>query len=183
MQINETCIISFQKLVNLLLRNNDNDEAKLICNTMNEKGPLEGRCIFYDNLGTVLYKKKEYKDALTAYEKAIEYCQDPIYSIDISNIALVKILNKAGQLLSSLQTNTQINRKNKINDSLKKAEDYFSQSISLLPTYADSHTLYGVFLKDQNRISEAVTEFNIAIALDSSEECRETGYAAVQLAR
>lgn len=39
------------------------------------------------------------------------------------------------------------------------------------------HTYYGVFLKNQKRMIEAADEFRLALALDPTEKCSETGYA------
>lgn len=172
MRTNETCEASFCRLIPLLLRNDKADEAKLICHSICESGPLEVRYSALRHLGSTFHKLGLIDKAFDAYKNALEVCQDPVYSSDVSNVRLVEALNNAGQAGSS---STKIKNH-------KVAEEYFLRSLSVSPDNADTHTYYGVFLKYENRVSEAITEFRTAIALDPTEKFKETGYAAVQLA-
>lgn len=172
MRTNETCEASFCRLIPLLLRNDKEDEAKLICQSICESGPTEVKYSAFRHLGSTFHKIGLIDKAFDAYKNALDICQDPVYSSDVSNVRLIEALNNAGQAASS-------SIKNKYH---KVAEKYFLRSLDISPDNADTHTYYGVFLKDDNRISEAIREFRAAIALDPADKFKETGYAAVQLA-
>jgi predicted TPR repeat methyltransferase len=172
MRTSETCEASFCRLIPLLLRNDKDDEAKFICHSICESGPQVVKYSAFRHLGSTFHKLGSIDKALDAYRSALEICQNPVYSSDVSNVRLIEALNNAGQAFSS-----SVKIKNH-----KLAEGYFLRSLNVSPDNADTHTYYGVFLKYDNRISEAVREFQTAIALDPTEKFKETGYAAVQLA-
>jgi predicted TPR repeat methyltransferase len=172
MRTSETCEASFCRLIPLLLRNNKEDEAELICHSICESGPQEVKYSALRHLGSTYYKLGSIDKAFDAFKSALEICQDPVYSSDVSNVRLIEALNNAGQAATS-----SVKIKNH-----KLAEDCFLRSLSVSPDNADTHTYYGVFLKYDNRISEAIREFQTAIELDPTEKFKETGYASVQLA-
>lgn len=175
MIIPELCEASFAKLIPLLLRNGKDVEAKTICSEMiNSPYQISVTYKAFQCLGSVLHKLGSYKESLSAYESALNICENPLYSSDVSEKRHVEALNNAAQAAAKISTK-DLKR-------AEKAEEYHLKSIDIAPDNADSHTYYGIFLRYENRISEAENEFLKAITLDPKETFAETGYAAIQLA-
>ena len=172
MLVNETCEASLAKLIPLLLRNDREIEAKSICTRMCKQNPSIVSYRAFEQLGSTYHKMGSLDQALMAYESALKICGDPLYSSDTSPRRLVEALNNAALAASALKSV----------ESRHVAEGYYLRSLDVAPDNANTHTHYGVFLKQEKRNIEAAEEFRKAIELDPEEKFKETGYAAVQLA-
>ena len=172
MLVNETCEASLSKLIPLLLRNDREIEAKSICSRMCKQNPSIVSYTAFEQLGSTYHKMGSLDQALMAYESALKISGDPLYSSDTSPRRLVEALNNAALAASALKSV----------ESRHVAEGYYLRSLDVAPDNANTHTHYGVFLKQEKRNIEAAEEFRKAIELDPEEKFKETGYAAVQLA-
>ena len=170
--VNETSEISLSKLIPLLLRNGRDNEAKSVCITACDSGPPVVRYKAFEQLGSVFHRMGILDKSFDAYKSALLICRNSSLSSDTSDKRLVEALNNAAQAAQASTLRTDRNA----------AEEYFLRSLEVAPDNADTHTYYGVYLKEENRIFEASTEFRKSIALDPTEKFKDTGYAAVQLA-
>jgi tetratricopeptide (TPR) repeat protein len=132
MAVNETYEAAFSRLIPLLLRTNEVNEAKTICINMSINGPSTGRYLAYEKLGVTLHKMGLKQESLTAYEKALNICNDPLQSSDLSEKRLVDALNNAAQAASTIISGSAVDM----------AEKYFQQSIRTNTENADTLVLY-----------------------------------------
>jgi predicted TPR repeat methyltransferase len=177
MLIYETSETAFSRLIPLLLRNDREKEAELICNEISQSAPHIRKYVVFEKLGESLYKMGQLEKALTAYESVVKIYDDLLLT-DSEQDKLVAALNKAAQVCAEITY-----RRNVMADEYaRSAERYFLRSLEIAPENADTRTYYGVFLKQEKRISEAEKEFRVAIEVDPKKNFKETGYAMVQLA-
>lgn len=138
MAVNETHDAAFSRLIPLLLRNNETNEARSICIDMSLNGPSTGRYLAYQKLGATLHKMGLKEESLSAYESALKICNDPLQSSDLSEKRHVEALNNAAQAASVI-----ISAGNSQSESAADiAEKYFQKSIQANAENADTLVVY-----------------------------------------
>ena len=84
----------------------------------------------HEKLGATLHKMGLKQEALSAYESALNICNDPLQSSDLSEKRLIEALNNAAQAASAITPSNP--------NSIETAEKYFRHSVETNKKNADT---------------------------------------------
>lgn len=118
----------------------------------------------YNNLGCLLFGKNDYKEALKAWNQALNYNQDEDH--------LFSIYNNIGQVFAA---------QGKITDAIK----YYYKSLDLKPDFSLAYSNLGKIFQQQNQHETAVYCFEKVIELDPNNKfaLSDCGASLLQLGR